>query len=91
MRQSRHQDSAAQPVQPEHQGKEQPQWRYRFHLRVYPTRTVATNPHQQPGPQKGRDQPAPPEQAAHQHYSEQPQPVSHQHQVLRPERREVSA
>ncbi|MBN7458223.1 hypothetical protein [Mycobacteroides abscessus] len=91
MRQSRHQDSAAQPVHSEHQGKEQPQWRYRFRWCADPTRTAATDPHQQPGPQKGQDQPAPPEQAAHQHYSEQPLPVARQHQVLRPERQEVSA
>ncbi|WP_074334422.1 hypothetical protein [Mycobacteroides abscessus] len=91
MPQSRHQDSAAQPVHSEYPGKEQPQWRYRFRLRAYPTRTAGAGPHQPAGPQKGQDQQASTEQAEHQHYSEQPMTVAHQHQVLRPERQEVSA
>lgn len=72
----------------EPQGKEWPQWRYRFHLPAYPTQTAATVPHQQAGTQKGQDQQASTEQAEHQHYSEQPPPVKHQ--APRPERQGVS-
>lgn len=55
MRPYRHRDSVAPLVQSEHQVKEQPKWRYRFHLPADPTRTAATVPHQQSGTQKGRD------------------------------------